>query len=63
MLGFDLTALGNIALEYRRLDRGTKSNIRQTVSTQPTIVLIRVDSSNSLFMGYSSEKKTLSQNA
>ena len=28
MLGFDLTSLGITAFEYRRLDRGTKSNIR-----------------------------------
>ena len=36
MLGFDLTPMVNTSFQYSRLGRGTKPNIQETVSTQPT---------------------------
>ena len=54
MLGFDLTLLCNTSFQYCRLGRGTKPNIRKTVSIQPTIVLTCGIGKNSLFIGYGS---------
>ena len=55
-VGFRPYSDGITVLQYCRLDRETKFNIRQTVSTQPTTESICAVSKKNHFIGYNSDK-------